>query len=253
MFDIAGELVAALILAGFLAGFVDAIAGGGGLITVPVLLLCGLSPAQALATNKLQGAFGAGTAALAYSRAGLVDLGGQWRLAALAALASGLGAVLALVLPPDLLRAAMPWLLIGAALYFALKPGLSDADRPRRMAPLAFAALAVPAVGFYDGFFGPGTGSLFMVAFVVLAGQGMLKATAHTKLLNLASNVGALVIFALGGQVLWALGLAMAAAQVAGASLGARTAMRRGSAIIRPLLVLVCLGMAVRLLGQAGG
>lgn len=253
MFEIAGELVAVLILAAFAAGFVDAIAGGGGLITVPVLLLCGLSPAQALATNKLQGTFGAGTAALAYARAGLVDLRAQGRLAALAALAAGAGALLAQVLPPDLLRLVMPWLLIGAALYFGLKPGLTDLGRPRRLAPLAFAVLVVPALGFYDGFFGPGTGSLFMIAFVLLAGQGMLAATAQTKLLNFASNLGGLVVFAAGGQVLWTLGLAMAAAQVAGASLGARVAMRRGAGVIRPLLVLVCLGMAIRLLWQAGG
>jgi uncharacterized membrane protein YfcA len=251
MFEITTSLALILILAAFLAGLVDSIAGGGGLITVPVLLLCGLSPAQALATNKLQGCFGSGTAAITYARAGHVQPLGQWRMGLVAAGASALGALLALALPADLLKAVMPFILIAVALYFWLKPGLSEASRTERVSPLVFGATMVPLVAFYDGFFGPGAGSFYMLGFVLLAGHGMLKATAHTKLLNFASNLGSLIVFAFGGHILWALGLAMAAAQVAGAFIGARLAMRIGSGLIRPLLVVVCLTLAARLLWQS--
>ena len=160
MFEITTSLALILILAAFLAGLVDSIAGGGGLITVPVLLLCGLSPAQALATNKLQGCFGSGTAAITYARAGHVQPLGQWRMGLVAAGASALGALLALALPADLLKAVMPFILIAVALYFWLKPGLSEASRTERVSPLVFGATMVPLVAFYDGFFGPGAVSI---------------------------------------------------------------------------------------------
>ena len=253
LFEVAGEIAALLICVAFVAGFVDAIAGGGGLITVPVLLLAGLSPAQALATNKLQGCFGSGTAALTYARAGHVNLREQGGMAAVAVAASALGAVIALAVPADVLRAVMPVILIAVALYFALKPGLGDAPRVPRLAPVVFGATLVPVVALYDGFLGPGAGSFYMVGFVLLAGKGMLQATAHTKFLNFASNFGSLIVFAFGGHILWALGLAMAAAQVGGAALGARLAIKVGAGLIRPLLVVVCLALASRLLWQSWG
>lgn len=242
------ELVLALVLAAFGAGFVDAIAGGGGLITVPALLLAGLPPAEALGTNKLQGAFGSGSAMLAYARGGQVRLSDQGAMAAGSLAAAALGSSLALLLPAEALRLVLPVLLLGVALFFALKRDLGDADRAARMTPLAFGLTAVPGIAFYDGLLGPGTGSFFMLAFVMLAGHGLLKATAHTKTLNFASNLGSVAVFALAGTVWWGLGLAMAAAQVLGARLGARLAMRRGARLIRPLLVAVSMALACRLI-----
>lgn len=253
LFEVAGDIAALLILVAFVAGFVDAIAGGGGLITVPVLLLCGLTPAQALATNKLQGCFGSGTAAITYARAGHVRPKDQWQMAVVALLASGVGAVVALSVPADVLRGVMPFILIAVALYFGLKPGLNDNRRAVRIGPVMFGATVVPVVALYDGFFGPGAGSFYMLGFVLLAGHGLLAATAHTKVLNFASNLGSLAVFAFGGHILWALGLAMAGAQVGGATLGARVAMRVGSGLIRPMLVVVCLALAARLLWQSYG
>lgn len=162
------SLIAALVAAAAAAGFVDAIAGGGGLITVPVLMLAGLSPEQALATNKVQGSFGAATAAFSYGRSGLVDLRRQVPTAALAFAAGGAGAALVTALPTDLLRVALPVLLIGIALFFALKPGLNDLDRAARLRPALFALTAVPLIGFYDGLIGPGAGAFYMLAFVTL-------------------------------------------------------------------------------------
>lgn len=250
MFEVTADLAALLIAAAFLAGFVDAIAGGGGLITLPALLLAGATPVQALSTNKLQAVFGAATAALSYARAGHVDLRRQG-LAALAAFAAGMtGAALAHLIPAQTFRLGLPVILIGIAAFFAFKPGLSDADRTQRITPLQFTAFVVPLIGAYDGLIGPGAGSFYMIGFVLLAGYGVLKATAHTKLLNLASNFGGLLVFALSGAPWWIIGLAMGVAQIAGAYLGAKLAMRIGSRIIKPLLVITSTALALRLIWQ---
>lgn len=153
--------------------------------------------------------------------------------------------------PVEVLRVIVPFVLIGIAAFFALKPGLSDVVRAERLAPGLFGLTVVPLIGAYDGFFGPGTGSFFLMAFVLLAGFGLLKATAHTKLLNFASNAGSLAVFATTGATWWAIGLAMGVAQVVGAALGARLAVRVGARVIRPLLVITSTAMALRLLWQA--
>lgn len=251
MFEVATHVALLLILAAFCAGFVDSIAGGGALIAFPALLLAGASPVEALATNKLQGTFGAGTAMLAYARAGHVRPQDQLGMAAISAVFGALGALVAHLIPVEVLRVTMPVVLIGVAAFFALKPGLSDNSRAERIKPAVFAVTVVPAIAAYDGFFGPGTGSFFMMSLVLLAGYGVLKATAHTKMLNFASNIGALLIFIPSGAMWWAVGLAMAVAQVAGASLGARLAMRIGARLIKPLLVVTSTAMALRLLWQA--
>jgi uncharacterized protein len=251
MFEVAADLALLLVFAAFCAGFIDSIAGGGGLIAVPALLLAGASPVETLATNKLQGTFGAATSTLTYARAGHVRPLDQLGMAAISACAGAAGATVAHLIPTDVLRIIMPLILIGVAAFFALKPGLSDDARAARISPPVFAATVVPLIAAYDGFFGPGTGSFFMMGFVLLAGYGVLKATAHTKMLNFASNIGALVVFIPSGAMWWATGLAMAAAQVAGAAVGARLAIRVGAGLIKPLLVIVSTAMALRLLWQA--
>ncbi len=248
MFELATDTVLLLAVAAFVAGFVDAIAGGGGLIAIPSLLLAGLSPLQALATNKLQGLFGSGSATIAFASRGLIDFRHHLPAALCSFAGSIAGALLAHAIPGDWFKIALPFLLIAIALYFALKPGTSDIDRVARMPPLMFALLPALCIGLYDGIFGPGAGSFFMLAYVTLAGFGVLKATAHTKLLNFASNIGAFCVFALSGAILWKLGIVMGVAQFLGARLGATLAMRIGSRLIKPLLVLVCLGLAVRLI-----
>ncbi|MBW3095752.1 TSUP family transporter [Pseudohoeflea coraliihabitans] len=239
-----------LLVAAFLAGFIDSIAGGGGLVTIPALLLSGMPPITALGTNKLQGLFGAASSTIAYARGGHVDLRKQFRFAVLSSLGAALGALAATLIPGDFFHAILPVLLIAIALYFAFKPDMSDIDRAQRLTPLVFGATIVPLIGAYDGVFGPGTGSFFMLAFVSLAGFGLLKATAHTKLLNFASNLGAFAVFAFAGAIAWKVGLMMGVAQIFGAQVGARLAMRRGSAIIKPLLVLTCTILAIKLVSD---
>ncbi|APO75171.1 TauE/SafE family permease protein [Rhizobium etli 8C-3] len=248
--DIAPQLLLLLCLAGFFAGFVDAIAGGGGLITVPAMLIAGIPPLQTLGTNKVQSVFGAASATIAYARKGHVNLQEQLPMAMMAAMGGSLGAALATIVPGDVLRAIMPVLLIAIALYFAFKPNLNDLDTHRRVTPFLFGMTFVPLIGLYDGIFGPGTGSFFMLSFVTLAGFGMLKATAHTKLLNLGSNIGALIVFASFGATLWTVGLMMGVCQFFGAQVGSRLAMRTGAKLIKPLLVAVCIAFTIKLLSD---
>jgi uncharacterized membrane protein YfcA len=162
--------------------------------------------------------------------------------------ASGVGAVFASRVPVEVIRAGLPVVLIGIAVYFALKKGLSDEDRAARVSPVLLWAVIVPLVGFYDGLIGPGTGSFYMIALVALGGFGVLRATGQTKVLNFASNVGGLAAFAVVAAPWWAVGLCMGAAQVAGAQVGARLAVRVGARVIRPVLVVTSTALALRLI-----
>lgn len=248
MLEVSIELLSLLLVAAFAAGFVDSIAGGGGLITLPTLIIAGAPPVTALATNKVQGLFGAGMAAINYSRAGHVKLSEQIWPALVSFAAAVIGALLASHLPTDVIRLGLPVLLIGIALFFALKPGLNDIDRVRRISPTIFMVTFVPVIGFYDGLVGPGTGAFFMLGFVALAGFGVLKATAHTKLLNFASNVGGMLAFAFVAKPWWITGLLMGLAQMAGAWVGSKLAMRVGSRMIKPVLVIASTSLALKLL-----
>jgi uncharacterized membrane protein YfcA len=248
--DIALHVLFFLFLAAFLAGFIDSIAGGGGMITIPAMLIAGIPPLETLGTNKLQSLFGSGSATLAYARAGHVRLSEQLPMAALSALGAVFGALLATIMPGDVLQAILPFLLVAIAIYFGLKPNIGDVDKHRRMSVFLFTATIVPAIGFYDGVFGPGTGSFFMLAFVTLAGFGVLKATAHTKLLNFGSNAGSFIVFLLYGVVLWKVGLVMGAGQFLGAQAGSRVAIKNGAKIIKPLLVITSIALAIRLMAD---
>lgn len=237
-----------LVAAAFVAGFVDSIAGGGGLISLPALLLAGLPPVEAVATNKLQATFGSTTAAYRYWRAGLVDftaLGSPFA----AALAGGaLGAACLGLIDTSILSVVMPVMLVVIALYFAFAPTASQVSTKARLSPVAFALGISAPIGFYDGMFGPGTGSFFTAGLVALAGLGLLNAIAHTKILNTASNVASLAMFIILGQVYFNIGLPMAVGQSLGAVAGSKLAVKHGAALIRPLIVVMTILVAIRLL-----
>lgn len=245
--ELALDLTLLLMLVAFVAGFIDAMAGGGGLLVIPALLAAGVPPVTALGTNKLQSTLGTGGALLAFVAKGRID----WRRFAapcVAALAgSGLGAFIVQRVDSSFLAAVIPLLLIAMAIYFLAAPKMSDEDRHSRVGPAGLFAVVL-VIGFYDGFFGPGTGSFLTTALVALFGLGMISAIAHTKLLNFCSNLAGLVMLVIGGHVLWITGLCMAAASIAGNQLGAHAAMRFGGRAVRPLLVLMCLGLTVKLL-----
>ncbi|MDX2263837.1 MAG: TSUP family transporter [Hyphomicrobiales bacterium] len=244
------DVLMALFAVGLVAACFDAIAGGGGLLTLPALLLAGMSPVEALGTNKLQSTFGSTSSSVAFVRRGHVD----WRIGAPLALSaligSMAGALCAKLLPREVLEAAVPVALIVIGVYFLLKRGLSDADAAAKMPAFVFGFTIAPLVGFYDGVFGPGAGSFYMVGLVSLLGFGVMKATAHTKLANAGSNWGSLFVFALGGTVAWGVGLLMGLGALIGAQIGSRLAMRLGARLIRPLLVTICFILAAKLLSD---
>jgi uncharacterized membrane protein YfcA len=245
--------VTTLLLAGasFIAGFVDAIAGGGGLIVLPSLLLAGLSPVQALATNKLQGTLGVSAAVFAFARAGALERRFLLPLF-LAALVGGvLGAMVARWLPLGTIRLFIPFFLVAIALYMLLSPRLGDEARRARLGVFGFALSFGVGIGFYDGIFGPGTGTFFYIALILMAGFTVLSALAHTKLMNWASNIGALGFFLYAGAVNVPLGLVMGVSSACGAYLGARASLKFGAKLVRPLIVAVALVMASRLMLDA--
>jgi len=235
-------------LISILAGLIDAIAGGGGLITVPALLWAGLPPLNALATNKLQGCFGSGTASYRFWRKGHINLRELLSPLILTFIGAALGTWFVQHIHNDWLNQIIPILLIGVALYFALSPSLKDFDGRQRISIGTFSLTGGFIIGFYDGFFGPGTGSFFFAVIVLLLGWGAKRATGTTKLLNFSSNIASLIIFAAGGQVFWELGLAMGTGQVIGAWLGSHLAIKHGAKLIKPLVVVVSIALSIKLL-----
>jgi hypothetical protein len=244
--------IAALCAFAFLAGLVDAVAGGGGLIQVPALfaIFPSLPPSLLLGTNKLSAIAGTTIATLRYGWSVPI----QWRSVLPAAAIAGIGALAGAkavtLLDPLVLRPLLVVLLGSMAVYTLTRPKLGD--KAGVAAPLAQGGgtfYAVTAVfGFYDGFFGPGAGSIMMFLLVRLFGHDFLSAAATTKVLNLATNFAALVLFAVTGNVLYAIALPMAAFNVAGGLLGAHFAVRRGSSFIRSVFMVVVLALIGKVL-----
>ncbi|MGH6745873.1 hypothetical protein EDF58_105335 [Novosphingobium sp. PhB57] len=243
------EAISFLVAIAFVAGTVDALAGGGGLLTIPALLMAGVPPIAALATNKLQSTIGTASAVVAFLRAGRVDLRAFAVPAAGAFAGSVLGATAVQHVDPGFLTAFVPLLLIAMGLYFLLAPPMSEVDRHARLGGAGLTAVCT-GIGFYDGFFGPGTGSFLTTALVALGGLGLVRAIANTKFINLATNVAALLAMVAGGKVLWVLGLSMAAANIAGNQTGAWLAIRFGGRGVRPLLVVMSFALTVKLLAD---
>jgi uncharacterized protein len=233
--------------AGLLAGFVDAIAGGGGLIALPALLAAGIPPVAALGTNKVQSVIGTAVAATTYWRKGYVSLKALAIAIACTVAAAFIGAFVVKQIDTTILRIAVPVALIPIALYFLLAPRLTDEDRHARLSFAIFVPLMGAAIGFYDGIFGPGTGSFLTMGFVALFGLGLTRAAGHTKIINLASNLGALAMFIPSGDVVWLAAGVMAIGQVIGGYLGALTGIRFGASVIRPVVVVISLALAARL------
>jgi uncharacterized membrane protein YfcA len=243
------EIFLLLVCAALVAGFVDAIAGGGGLITVPALALAGLDPVAAVATNKVQSSFGSGSAMIAFARAGYLDRS-AWPIPVACIVGGTAGAALLVHVPRGAVEIALPFVLIAVALYFALSPAISDADAAPRMPRTAFICVVLPVIAAYDGIFGPGAGSFYTLAFITLLGYGVSRATAHTKLANFASNIAGLATLAFSGHIYWTVGLAMGVAALAGATIGAHTTMRIGARIVRPMVITVCIALAIKLASQ---
>jgi uncharacterized protein len=242
------EPAAALFVLALIAGLVDSIAGGGGLITVPALLWAGLDPVSALATNKAQAVVGSFTATANFVHKGTIDLRRASLSVVCTFVGAAAGALLVQYLGGEVLSRLIPLLLVAFALYFMFSPRVSDIDSHHRIGEAAFALVVGTGVGFYDGFFGPGTGTFFAIAFVALLGYNLRRATAHTKLLNFTSNLAALLFFLAGGHVVWTIGLIMGIGQLLGAWAGSHLVLRHGTRLVRPVLVVASVAVSLKLL-----
>lgn len=245
------EVMGMLFLVALIAGFIDAMAGGGGLLTIPALLLTGMNPVAVLATNKLQACAGSFSASLAMIKKGLVHPK-MMKIALICAfVGSAIGTVAVQLSPPDFLKTALPFLIGAVGLYTLFTPNLGRVARQARLKPATFDKTVVPAIGFYDGYFGPGTGTFFGLSQVMLGGRDLVDATARAKLLNFATNVASLIFFIFGGQVVWLVGFVMMVGQAIGAYFGSQMVVKGGAKFIRPVIVMVCFAMVAKLLFDA--
>lgn len=246
------EIFALLFVAAFIAGFIDAIAGGGGLITIPALLSVGIPPAMALGTNKLQACGGSFSASLYFIRRKAVNLREIWLLILLTFIGASLGTIFVQLIDVNALKAALPFFVLVIGIYFLFSPSLGEEDRKQRIGYPLFAFTAAAGIGFYDGMFGPATGSFLTLAFVLLLGFNLSKGVAHAKILNFTSNFASLIFFMLGGAILWKVGFVMMIGQFIGGNLGARMVVTKGKQIIRPLIVSMSFIMVAKMLWDQG-
>ncbi|WP_019588345.1 TSUP family transporter [Deinococcus apachensis] len=235
----------------FLAGFIDAVAGGGGTITLPTLFFMGLSPAQTVATNKLLAIFGSGSATFQYWRKGHVERALVGRLIPLALVGSALGAYLVHFVDPAAFRTLVGIVIlgVGALVLVNKRFGLEDRYPGLTARTLALTLPGALLIGMYDGFLGPGTGTFLMFLFA-LAGFNLVRSSGNARTINFATNLGAFLFFLIGGQMVWWIGLPMGLANAAGATIGARMAMLRGSGFVKVMYGLIVVLVAVRLLTQ---
>ena len=242
-------VIALLTVTALLAGTVDAIAGGGGLITLPALLTAGLPPHLALGTNKGQSVWGSFAALITFWRAGRVDRRQALYAFPLGLLGSLVGAELVLLISKDALRPLVIAMLLGAAVLLLIKKPSRDEDSPTRKGAVIAGVLAL-VIGCYDGFFGPGTGTFLIVGFVALCGKSLVRATADAKVVNFASNLAAVAAFAREGNVLWQVALPMAAGQLCGGVIGARLAIKGGAKLIRAMVLVISGALVVKLVSD---
>lgn len=244
------ELVVLLFFVAMLAGAVDAMAGGGGLITIPTLLAVGLPPETAIATNKIGGIAGTCAATLYFMRSGKIDIRRSIKIVATVAIGAIIGGWTLTNSDSKLLLRVVPVLLVLFSIYFVMSPKVGASDSRERMTPTTYAATLGPIIGFYDGYFGPGTGSLFAFSLVALLGFNLIKATAHAKLLNLSSNLASALFFGVTGSIAWAYAAPMLIGQLIGSTIGARMAVAYGHRLIRVVLSTVAIAISVKLSWQ---
>jgi uncharacterized protein len=246
--DIVWWQVLLLFATGLVAGFVDTIAGGGGLLTLPMLLNLTNDPALALGTNKLQSTFGSTSATFHFARAGALDLRDCWRACLLAFLGSLVGSVLVQQFDSHRLKQIIPLLLFAVAIFVWFRPKLGEKDIHPRMSRIKFDFIFAFGIGCYDGFLGPGTGTFLALAFMMGLGFNLAKATANTKALNWASNVASLIVFLIAQKVWFAAGLTMGCGQWIGARLGSHMVMKRGTQFIRPVFLTMVLLLTLKMI-----
>ncbi|MEI8592754.1 TSUP family transporter [Photobacterium sp. Hal280] len=242
-----------LFCAAFIAGIVDAIAGGGGLITVPSLLLAGVPPLTALGTNRLQAVIGELTSFVTYLWHKEVKLAGLLLGMIATAIGATAGSFAVSLFPADILRALLPILMVAITAYSILSKRLKNVvAQQAKVSSRTFMLSMGLIIGFYNGFFGPGTGAIWMIAFAILLGYTIKQASIATKPLNLMGNLVSLIFFISISSVNYQIGLVMGVAQVLGSVLGSKVVIRNGDRVVRPIFITVTLLMTMKLIYETG-
>ena len=241
MEELSFQVIILLIAFGFLAAFIDSVVGGGGLISLPALMFVGLSPASAIATNKLAATMGTFTSAMYFIRSGKVDFKIVGKLIPLTIVGAVAGALVVKFIPPDILRPLVLVMLVFIAIYIIAKKNWGSVSTYKKMTQrktLIF-FFAILMIGFYDGFFGPGTGTFLIIAFTAILGFDLKTACGNTKIVNLTTNIAALVVFIQAGQVYYQVALPAAVFSIMGNWLGSGLAIKKGAKFIKPVMVIV--------------
>ncbi len=236
--DLSLWVIALLFVAAVVAGYIDVLVGGGGLITIPALMLAGVPPIAALGTNKLQAVAGSGTSSFRLMRSGHLPFAKVRWFMLMSFAGAIVGTIVVQYLNPSLLNWLIPIVIMLIAFYFLFAAN-STAQQQQRLSKKQYGASAVPAIGFYDGMFGPATGSFFVLAGVSLRGQNIVDSTVQAKSLNFASNFGSLLVFIVFGKLIWLIGAMMMVGQFIGASMGTRTLISINPTVLRYLVVVV--------------
>ncbi|MEJ9282417.1 MULTISPECIES: TSUP family transporter [Ureibacillus] len=247
MLDMELSLIITLFLFGFLAAFIDSVVGGGGLISLPALMFTGLSPSAAVATNKLAGTLGSLTSTISFYRSGKMDLHTVKHLFPFVFIAAMIGAWTVHLMDPNILKPLMLVMLAAVAIYTIFKKDWGSISTYQKLSTKKYIGffLLVFAIGFYDGFLGPGTGSFLIFAFLLI-GFDFLKAAGNAKFLNFASNIGALIMFIFLDQINYSYGIIMGFGQIIGAIIGSSFAIKRGSGYVRVLFIVVTVALLAK-------
>jgi uncharacterized membrane protein YfcA len=240
------ELLSILFIVAVVAGLLDTLAGGGGLISVPALILSGVGPLSALGTNKLQGSMGTAMATfmmLKGKRVKWQDVKGLMLFAFIGAL---VGSIAIQFINTKILSYVIPIVISFIGIYFLISPTPGEQQTKPKISEQKYKKIIIPAIGCYDGFFGPGTGSFFALAGISLRGYGIINSTAIAKTLNFSTNIASLIIFLVAGKIVWAIGLVMMLGQAIGAWLGSHCLFSINPKYLRILVVIMCFGMLTK-------
>lgn len=247
------EIMSLLFMVAIIAGLLDTLAGGGGLISTPALFLSGIPPLAALGTNKLQGSMGTATATYMMLKHKKISWDDVKYLMLTAFIGSALGTFALQFINTEVISFVIPVVLLLTAIYFVISPVPKDkttngssSKSSKHISYQNYKNIVIPTIGWYDGMFGPGTGSFFALAGVTCRGHGLISSTAIAKPLNFATNIAALIVFLAAGQVVWSVGLLMMIGQVIGARLGSHFLFKINPAYLRWIVVLMCLGMLIK-------
>jgi uncharacterized membrane protein YfcA len=246
------ELLSLLFLVSVIAGLLDTLAGGGGLISIPALILSGVPPLAALGTNKLQGSMGTATASYIMLKNKKISWDNVKHLMFTAFIGAVFGTIVVQFINTDVLTFVIPIVLLFIAIYFLISPKPIETQGEPKLTNQKYRNIVVPFIGYYDGMFGPGTGSFFALSGVSCRGHDLITSTAIAKPLNFATNIASLIVFLIAGHIVWVVGILMMVGQVLGAWIGAHCLFKINPAYLRVIVVLMCSGMLIKYADSMG-